>query len=84
MPRENETPIENLRRMVKYFDYQNESLNGDLSLDELFKVWRFMDSEQGGRVNECYDTWPPWFIEMVVGYSLPLPEEAITDVNKEC
>jgi len=62
----NEAAIDYLRRMVRYFDSQHEGFNSNYTLLELLKIWAFVDSDQGGCVAECCDTWPTYLLKRVL------------------
>jgi hypothetical protein len=58
--------IDELRKMVDYFNSQHEGHNAQFSHVELLKIWKFATSEQGGRVHECYDHWPDYLLRAVL------------------
>jgi len=62
--------IETLRRMTQYFNQQKEDFNYDHTLAELVKIWTFVASEQGGRVHEMADSWPPFLLRAVLNAKL--------------
>lgn len=58
--------IDEMRAMVNYFNSQHEGVNMQLTHEQLLKVWTFLQSEQGGRVHECYDHWPDYLFDAVL------------------
>lgn len=77
--------IEDLRRMVRYFNNLDESFNQRFCHMDLRKIWAFASSEQGGRVHECADCWPRYLLAAVLGGALgaQMPEKLIERAAKE-
>jgi hypothetical protein len=78
--------IEELRSMVGYFNTQHEGVNTSYTMGQLHKIWRFVQSEQGGRVHECYDHWPRYLMRAVLRAKLgaKLPEKIVKRAGEEC
>lgn len=80
------TTIEGLRRMVNYFNSQNETFNSHFTYEELLKIWAFVNSKQGGRVHECADQWPNYLLNAVLKVDVgeKVSEKLVIDAGKEC
>lgn len=61
-----QTAIERLRKVVNYFSHMHEDFNHRFTEAELMKIATFSLSEQGGRVHECADSWPPFLLKAVL------------------
>lgn len=60
------TAVEEMRKMVRYFNCLNESFNDNFTHEALRKIWTFTQSEQGGRVHEYADCWPKYLLDAVL------------------
>jgi hypothetical protein len=75
-PLATEAAVEQLRAMVRYFDYMNETFNTRFTLPELQKIHAFSRSEQGKWVPEFADSWPQYLLRAVLRGRLGAPVSA--------
>lgn len=58
---------EELRAAAEYFGWQHGDFSAQFSAEELLKIYRFVRSPDGRKVNEACDTWGPTTLAKALG-----------------